>query len=537
MSKGTILEIENDKVLVMTGECDFIYIKRKSGMFVGQQVQYVDRDTKIKNRQSNWLVPVISSVAAIFVIISSYFIFFHKNSVNPLNDTFAFVDIDINPSIEFMLDDSNKVIKAVPLNKDAEKVIKGAQLDNIYLEKAITNFIAKSDELGFIQIGKNYLLATVSLNDEYKEYGKDTQNQKSSLDKLEETLNIALEDKTDKFKVNKVSPIIKKKASKNNLSMGRQLYFDNLKKSGNEISIDEARNEDVSIIIDNLDGSSNESGDTKTKSPNSTSSPTGIKTNTASARVLTTPTIKPNSKNTPTKPAETKAVEKVVYDDNIMDLSGKIKGNNIVLNWTPIEGANFQYYKIVISKNNSKPKYPDDGYLYAISDINTSSVTIGMDSKYNGGDFGERLIPGARYYFSITSVFKDKKVYSNTIAFTCPKTAVNTTKPSVDPNSAPKLTAKVESNGIALSWTPNTREGFVYYKVVISKDNPHPKYPEDGYMWYSEKDTSYMVESSNGYNGGDFDGKLVSGQKYYFSITYVYNDKKISSNTLYLTYP
>ncbi len=56
-------------------------------------------------------------------------------------------------------------------------------------------------------------------------------------------------------------------------------------------------------------------------------------------------------------------------------------------------------------------------------------------------------------------------------------------------------------------------------------------------MWYSSEETSYSVYSSTGYNGGDFGGKLVSGQKYYFSITYVYNDKKISSNTLYLTCP
>ena len=46
MNKGTILEIENDVVLVMTGDCDFIHLKRKSGMFVGQQIQYTSNDIK-----------------------------------------------------------------------------------------------------------------------------------------------------------------------------------------------------------------------------------------------------------------------------------------------------------------------------------------------------------------------------------------------------------------------------------------------------------------------------------------------------------
>jgi hypothetical protein len=75
--------------------------------------------------------------------------------------------------------------------------------------------------------------------------------------------------------------------------------------------------------------------------------------------------------------------------------------------------------------------------------------------------------------------------------------------------------------------------------VVISKNNPKPKYPDDGYLyWITDKyKTSAVVDNENSYNGGDFGGYLVPGEKYYFSITAVYSDKKVPGNVLYLTFP
>jgi hypothetical protein len=531
MNKGTILEIENESVLVMTGDCDFITLKRKSDMFVGQQIHYTKRDIKNEKKPVNFLPPLVASAAAIILMVSLYFIFFQKSSKSSLGGIYSFVDIDINPSIELMLDKDNKVRKAIPLNDDGQKLLKDLDFKDVYLEKAITDIIAKSEDLGYIDIENNHFLASVSLNDEYTYYGRDTEEQKSYIESLSKGLNISLEDKTDKYLVTKVSPILKRKASKNSLSMGRQVYYDTMRKNGEDISIDQARNEDVSTILENLTNYvDTQEGSDDTRTPAKVTS-TG-KGNLKATPPKTSATPKPTPKNTVT-PKPTPSAVKVVYNNDTLNISGSVKDGKVVLKWTPLEGQGFQYYKVVISKKNSKPKYPDDGYMYVISDINTSSVNIDKDSIYSGGDFGGKIIPGEKYYFAITAVFKDKKIYSNTVSMKYPGTSVPTPKPS----TGPKLTAKVGGDSISLSWTPNTKGNFSYYKVVISKNNPHPVYPEDGYMWFSDKETSYVVKSSNGYNGGDFNGQLVSGQKYYFSITYVYNDTKISSNTLYLTYP
>jgi ABC-type phosphate/phosphonate transport system substrate-binding protein len=77
------------------------------------------------------------------------------------------------------------------------------------------------------------------------------------------------------------------------------------------------------------------------------------------------------------------------------------------------------------------------------------------------------------------------------------------------------------------------------YKVVISKNNPNPKYLDNGYMdWITDGNLSYaVINAATQYNGEDFGKYLKPGEKYYFSITAVYNDSKVSGNVVQLTFP
>ena len=84
-----------------------------------------------------------------------------------------------------------------------------------------------------------------------------------------------------------------------------------------------------------------------------------------------------------------------------------------------------QGYKVVISKNNPNPKYPDDGYMYWITDRNQNFAVIDTVTQYTGGDFGKYLKPGEKYYFSITAVYTDSKVSGNVVQLTCPFATVN----------------------------------------------------------------------------------------------------------------
>lgn len=220
----------------------------------------------------------------------------------------------------------------------------------------------------------------------------------------------------------------------------------------------------------------------------------------------------------------------------LVKVTGKVSDGKVVLNWTPVTGSGFHYYKVVISKNVSNPKYPEDGYLCYFSDINKTSCVIDKSSGYNGGDFGGKLVPGQKYYFSITAVFDNRKIVGNAVQLTYP--GINTSS-AVSSSSTVKVTGKVVDGHVVLNWSPETGSGFHYYKVVISKDVSRPRYPDDGYLYYYSdiSETSCVIDNSSAYNGGSFGEYLVPGQKYYFSITAVFDDRKIVGNAVQLTYP
>jgi PKD repeat protein len=102
-------------------------------------------------------------------------------------------------------------------------------------------------------------------------------------------------------------------------------------------------------------------------------------------------------------------------------VSGSItQDNKVRLDWDVITNPCLQGYKVVISKNNPNPKYPDDGYMFWITDRNTNYSVISSTDHYNGGDFDGYMQPGESYYFSITAVYSDTKVAGNVVELEYP---------------------------------------------------------------------------------------------------------------------
>ncbi len=104
------------------------------------------------------------------------------------------------------------------------------------------------------------------------------------------------------------------------------------------------------------------------------------------------------------------------------DISVRYSGDNAILSWDKITSSNFSGYKVVISKNDPTPVYPDNGYYKYITDRNDTSVAVkaGHGYKGNGGDFGGKLESGVSYYFSITVLYNNGKASGNVIKVKIP---------------------------------------------------------------------------------------------------------------------
>lgn len=209
-----------------------------------------------------------------------------------------------------------------------------------------------------------------------------------------------------------------------------------------------------------------------------------------------------------------------------------VENGNLVVRWNRIASDKFEGYRVVISKNKTAPKYPEDGYQYNITDRNKTYAVINNGDKYNGGDFGGYLAKGEKYYFSVTAVYKDRRVAGNAVQ--CQYDGGDNPQFYIRPS----LSASEENGRLVLRWSRIDSPNLQGYRVVASKNDSSPNYPDNGSLyWITDRSRNYAVlESTTAYTDGDFGGYLIKGEKYYFSITAVYNDKNVTSNTIRYTY-
>lgn len=204
-------------------------------------------------------------------------------------------------------------------------------------------------------------------------------------------------------------------------------------------------------------------------------------------------------------------------------------GHGMKLEWSTVPSSGFKYYKVVLSTSDGSPIYPDNGYAKSIGSVNENYAYVEIGDHYNNGDFGNTIVSGD-YYVAISAVYESGTYASNVL-----KVSLEGNDGAQLPEvTTPELSVtRNNDDEVKVSWSTVSNTGFTYYKVVISKENSNPKYPDDGYLTYfSDASRSYAeIPVNKEYNGGDFGGKLNPGE-YYVTVTAVFKSGKYTSNTV-----
>ena len=260
-------------------------------------------------------------------------------------------------------------------------------------------------------------------------------------------------------------------------------------------------------------------------------------------------------------------------------VTGKVEAGQIVLNWET-EAKDVTAFAVVIAKNNTAPRYPEDGCL-CLLDAARRSYTIDPLLVHQGGDVEGLLQRGETYYFSITAITADKTIAGNALALKIPDDDKISVKPDVpqeadkEPDEKPQETtvkkpkntepqpekpktedpqsknpdpqppaamlcrAWVKNDVIKMDWSKGEEKDFQGYKVVISDTNSAPSYPQDGYLYYitSIGQNYAVIDNQKPYSGGSIGGYLQPGKTYYFAVTYIYKDRKATTPAVQLTTP
>jgi len=244
--RGSILEIKENHATIMTDVCDFVLIERKPGMFVGQKITF--RKSDINSTIKNHIKYFALAPSAILIVLS--YTFFYQFLVP--NMVYAYIDVDINPSLEFSINQKAQVLDIKPLNDDAQVLLKGLKLVNLPIKQAITEVVKESKKLGYIKLNvKNAVLISASI-DAAKSY-KPNKYGEEVLDKILIDIDGSSFDLgTEKIKpeVLKVTSEYRSLAIKNGISMGRYTLYKKINESGANITVEGAKIARVSDMLD-----------------------------------------------------------------------------------------------------------------------------------------------------------------------------------------------------------------------------------------------------------------------------------------------
>ena len=135
MRKGIIVEKNNRYITLLTPDGDFIHLlNRKQEYSIGQEVFYTKKDIIEKYGTNpfsvilqNRTLGVIALAVAILLLIV---VPFSEN-----DEIYAYVSLDINPSVEIGINDELKVIDIISYNDEAKELTNHCRIGKVRISK------------------------------------------------------------------------------------------------------------------------------------------------------------------------------------------------------------------------------------------------------------------------------------------------------------------------------------------------------------------------------------------------------------------
>jgi Anti-sigma factor N-terminus len=153
VKKGIVLELDDEFVTLLTPDGEFIQVKKEGKYEIGEEIEA--KAVQKPNVRRRSLRYIISFVAAAVLLIATLLHF-------PSNEVYAYMSIDINPSIEIGVNEQLKVIKLKAYNEEGKKIV--SQLAH-WQKKAFIDITKEIIELsmkkGYLQKGGQVLITTV----------------------------------------------------------------------------------------------------------------------------------------------------------------------------------------------------------------------------------------------------------------------------------------------------------------------------------------------------------------------------------------
>jgi hypothetical protein len=238
-TSGVILELNKKQALIMTNEAGFMAIKRKPGMFIGEQVDIGQPGLKKLGFNRFYYSLGLASIA---VFMSILLLTINYSGQNRL---YAYVSVDINPGMEFAVNKKIRIISVKGLNNDGMVLLRGANFKNMSVDKALLMLVNKAEQNKYFhdKNGKYVLIAAAVKTEPVKKaelLAESIQNIKEKLKRRDIHLQFI-----------QATLAQRRIALQNNLSTGRYiLSITATHNDGQLVNLNQARKDPISILLE-----------------------------------------------------------------------------------------------------------------------------------------------------------------------------------------------------------------------------------------------------------------------------------------------
>ncbi|MGM0826929.1 MAG: anti-sigma factor domain-containing protein [Bacillota bacterium] len=166
MKKGIIMEIKRDILVMMTPEGEFLTGRKQPNQkyAIGEEIPFFPMHNEPASSKRfvkwNWKVStaLLTSIIVILTLFSSAFL--------QSNQAYAYVSVDINPSMELTLNKKQQVIEITPYNHDAKVLIKElGNWEELDVSEVTEKIFLLCEELGYLNDNQNVLITSSFLED------------------------------------------------------------------------------------------------------------------------------------------------------------------------------------------------------------------------------------------------------------------------------------------------------------------------------------------------------------------------------------
>ncbi|KXY06752.1 anti-sigma factor domain-containing protein [Bacillus wiedmannii] len=158
MNKGIVMDIKKHNVVVLTPNGEFITFKRKAHPYmIGEEISF----NKQEQRAPRFSIPPFLKPTTVIVAGFLCVLLFFYNQ--PEEKVFAYVSVDINPSIEASVTEDLRVIDLRACNDDGRRILQEMnRWENKHLQDVIRIIIKQSQEDKYLTNDKQVMLTAIA---------------------------------------------------------------------------------------------------------------------------------------------------------------------------------------------------------------------------------------------------------------------------------------------------------------------------------------------------------------------------------------